>query len=416
MSEHPTDPRAASRLSLIAAAFVVARRDFGAILFSKAFLFFLLGPVFFGLISVGAASVGRKAAENSAPPVLAVMLAPAEASAFAAARERVGELVELPEVELVAGRAATDPVAVLGERGRNFGAVLSGTLAAPRLTGTAERIERWEGEVALLAATARGRSSDYPSVVLAPTASSSANDKSARAGTATAALTLLFLLTMLLAGMVMSNLVEEKANKIIEVLAAAIPMDAVFMGKLFAMLAVSFVGLAVWGGIGGLVVASGNAGLQALPTPAVGWPLFAALFLVYFAMAYLLIGSIFLTIGAMAPTVRDVQTLSMPATMLQLGVFFLATYATSDLGSRVEMGAILFPFSSPYAMVSRAAQVGALWPHAVALVWQGVWVFLFVRIGARLFRRKVMQSGPQGAKTPRRWFARRVAEESPSAG
>ena len=31
-------------------------------------------------------------------------------------------------------------------------------------------------------------------------------------------------------------------NKIIEILAAAIPMDAVFMGKLFAMLAVSFVG------------------------------------------------------------------------------------------------------------------------------------------------------------------------------
>src|SRR3546814_15126277 len=61
---------------------------------------------------------------------------------------------------------------------------------------------------------------------------------------------LLFLLTMLLAGMVLSNLVEEKANKIIEILAAAIPMDAVFMGKLVAMLGVSFVGLAVWGGTG----------------------------------------------------------------------------------------------------------------------------------------------------------------------
>jgi ABC-2 type transport system permease protein len=47
---------------------------------------------------------------------------------------------------------------------------------------------------------------------------------------------------MLLAGMVLSNLVEEKGNKIIEVLAAAIPMDAVFLGKLFAMLAVSWWG------------------------------------------------------------------------------------------------------------------------------------------------------------------------------
>ena len=95
-------------------------------------------------------------------------------------------------------------------------------------------------------------------------------------------------------------------GEIIEILAAAIPMQAVFLGKLFAMLAVSFVGIAVWGTMGGIGLAlSGGIG-GGLPAPAVGWPLFALLFLAYFAMAYLLLGSIFLTIGAMAPTVRDV--------------------------------------------------------------------------------------------------------------
>ena len=34
------------RLSTFAAALVVARRDFGAILFSRSFIFFLLGPLF----------------------------------------------------------------------------------------------------------------------------------------------------------------------------------------------------------------------------------------------------------------------------------------------------------------------------------------------------------------------------------
>ena len=51
---------------------------------------------------------------------------------------------------------------------------------------------------------------------------------------------------VMLAGMVLSNLVEEKANKIIEILAAAIPMEALFLGKLFAMLGVSLVGIATW--------------------------------------------------------------------------------------------------------------------------------------------------------------------------
>jgi len=392
---------AQSRLSLGQAAFVVARRDFRAILFSKAFLFFLLGPVIFALISLGGASIGRKAAENSDPPVLAIAMSPGDAAAIIAARERLAPLLELPQMERVSGE---DPATILADSGRNIGAVMTGTLAKPRLIGTPERIERWRGEVALAAAAASGRSATYPDVALQPTATSGASKKSGRAGTATAALTLLFLLTMLLAGMVMSNLVEEKANKIIEILAAAIPMDAVFLGKLVAMLGVSFVGIAVWGGVGGLIMIAGGTGF-ALPAPAVGWPLFGALFLAYFAMAYLLIGSIFLTIGAMAPTVRDVQTLSMPATMLHLGVFFLATYSTSDLGSPVELAAVAFPLSSPYAMVSRAAQEPALWPHLVALVWQILWVTLFVRFGASLFRRRVMKSGPQGPRRKRRWRA-----------
>jgi len=400
MTPEPTGT-AMARLPLLQAAFVIARRDFLAILLSKAFLFFLIGPVFFGLISLGAASIGERAAENRAPAVLAVTLDPGEGKAFAQARDRMSEMIDLPDVELVQGRGVTDPAILLGQRERNFGAILSGTLDAPVLVGTQERIERWQGSVALAVAAAKGAGTNYPKVQLLPTATSSASQKSARAGTATAALTLMFLLTMLLAGMVMSNLVEEKANKIIEILAAAIPMDAVFLGKLFAMLAVSFVGISVWGGLAGVAMAAGSLDVASLPTPAVGWPTFVALFLIYFAMAYLLIGSVFLTIGAMAPTVRDVQTLSMPATMLQLGVFFLATYATSDLGSPVELAALAFPFSSPYAMVSRAAQEPALWPHLAALGWQVLWVLLFVRFGARLFRRRVMKSGPAPQKRKR---------------
>ncbi|MCT2557762.1 ABC transporter permease [Tsuneonella sp. YG55] len=395
-----------SRLPLAQAAFVVARRDFSAILFSKAFLFFLLGPVFFGLVLIGSASIGRKTAENAEPPVLAVMLAPEAARAFSAAHDRLRDRVDLPRIAIVEPAAAPSPAAVLGQADANYGAVLSGTLAAPRLTGTRERLERWRGPVALIAANALDGPAAFPPVTLAETATSQSTQKRARGDTATAALTLMFLLTMLLAGMVMSNLVEEKANKIIEILAAAIPMDAVFIGKLFAMLGVSFVGIAVWGGIAGLVLTLGGGALQPLAPPAVGWPLFAAMFFAYFSMAYLLIGSIYLTIGAMAPTVRDVQTLSLPATMLQLGVFFLATYSTSSLGSPSEMVALAFPLSSPYAMVSRAAQEPALWPHLAALAWQALWVLLFVRFGARLFRRRVMKSGP--APTSRRGFLRRA--------
>ena len=385
-----------SRLPLLSAAFVVARRDFQAILFSKAFFFFLLGPLFMIAVMAGASMLGAKAASSSTPAVLAVAMDRADAAALAAARERLAPMLDLPRIEVVDDSARIEPARLLDAADRNFGAVVSGTLAAPRLTGTEERIARWQGPVALLAAEAHGTgAAAYPTVTLETTASSTATKRSARAGTATAGLTLLFLLTMLLAGMVLSNLVEEKANKIIEILAAAIPMDAVFLGKLFAMLGVSFVGITVWGGVAALAFGLSGNPLADLPSPAVGWPLFVALFLAYFALAYLLLGSIFLAIGAMAPTVRDVQTLSMPATILQLGVFFLATFAMNAPGSPAELFAVIFPVSSPYAMVARAAQMPQVWPHLLALGWQVVWVAVFVRAGSSLFKRRVMKSGPR---------------------
>ena len=213
---------------------------------------------------------------------------------------------------------------------------------------------------------------------------------------------LLFLMTMMLAGMVLSNLVEEKGNKIIEVLAAAIPMESVFFGKLFAMLGVSLAGIAVWTCAGGAVFMAGGSRMPHLPDPAVGWPLLITLGLVYFIMAYLLLGSVFLSIGSMATTVREVQTISMPVTMMQLMVFFLASFAMTQPGSPIELGAVLFPFSSPFAMLARAAQDATLWPHAAAVAWQGLCVFLLVRAGAALFRKRVMKSGPQGPRRKKR--------------
>ncbi len=396
-----------SRLPLLQAAFVIARRDFRAILFSKAFILFLIGPLFFIGISVGAGMLSASAADSRANPKLAVALSSEESGEFVEAHIALAELVRLPDIEVIGAGETTTPDTLLTDDSNNFGAVLTGTLAAPELTGTEDRIESWQGEVALVAARALGEPESYPAITLAPTTTSMAEMRTANSVTATGGITLLFLLTMLLAGMVLSNLVEEKANKIIEILAAAIPMDAVFLGKLFAMLAVSFVGIAVWGSLGGTLFWLGSGGAPEFPAPAVGWPVFIALFLLYFAMAYLLIGSVFLAIGSMAPTVRDVQTLSMPATMLQLGVFFLATYAMKYPGAPIELFAVIFPVSSPYAMLARAAQDATLWTHVVALAWQVVAVALFVRVGANLFKRKVMQSGPQGAKKGRRGLFRR---------
>ncbi len=403
------------RLSTLAAALVVARRDFTAILFSRSFFFFLLGPLFPLIVGGLAGGIGQRVQQNTDRPELGVAMSAADIKALTAAyhqlEPRIGRsLPVLLIIREVGPGESVNPAEAIKDKRGNLAAVLTGTLAAPVLTGTKERIEQWQGPISLLAAQAQGQGPKaYPDVTLSRIATSTADQTHSRLITAQLGQTVLFLLMMLLAGMVLSNLVEEKGNKIIEVLAAAIPMDAVFLGKLFAMLAVSMVGITVWASVGSVVWFTAGHSLGEFPAPAVGWPLFLGLGVVYFAMGYLLLGSVFLAIGSMATTVREVQTLSMPVTMLQLLNFFFASYAMSQPGTAVELAAAIVPFSSPFAMLSRAAQDPRLWPHIAALGWQLVCVALFVRAGATLFRKRVMKSGPATGKSGRRMFGLRRA-------
>ena len=386
-----------TRLSRFEAARVIAQRDFRAILFSRAFLFFLLGPLFPIIIGVLAGGIGGQVQRDANTRLVAVAMSEADTQALIAARARLAPQIGRALPELAMADAGTAPEVILREPGKNYVAVVGGTLAAPELTAPQPAIDYWSGPVAMLAAEAGMRQvAAYPAVAPRPVATSIAAQRGDRIRTAQAGQLLLFLLMMLLAGMVLSNLVEEKANKVIEVLAAAVPMDAVFLGKLVAMLGVSLVGIAVWAAVGSAIALLAGNALPQLPAPALGWPLFLALGLVYFAMGYLLLGSLFLTIGGLATTVREVQTLSMPVTMAQLLVFFLAASSITRPGSPMELFAAAFPLSSPFAMLARAAQSDALWPHALALGWQALCVLLFVRFGAQIFRRRVMKSGKGG--------------------
>ncbi|HEU4819937.1 MAG TPA: ABC transporter permease [Qipengyuania sp.] len=402
-----------SRLSAMQAAWVIARRDFTAILFSRAFFFFLLGPLFPLAVGGLAGSIGGQVQREAQSNVVALAMAPADSARMIAAAEAIGPKLSAAVPNLVAVPQG-NPRTILAEQGKGYAAVVSGTPAAPHLTGPESELAHWGGAIALLGAQAAGETQvEFAPVSTEAVRQTTAAARSDRIRTAQAGQLLLFLLTMLLAGMVLSNLVEEKANKIIEVLAAAIPMDAVFMGKLFAMLGVSFVGIAVWGAGAGLFALASSSAMDTLPVPALGWPLFIALGIAYFAMAYLLLGALFLTIGALASTVREVQTLSMPVTMLQLLVFFLAAYALTAPGSPLELAAIAFPLSSPFAMVARAALSEALWPHALALVWQALCVLVITRAGATLFKRRVMKSGKPAREPRKKGFGTQRAVDSP---
>ena len=401
----------------------IARRDFTAAVFTPIFLIFLFAPVLMGVFGglvggLGAASVAAPGAGDTARVVAIVPhdqmkpLTQADARLRAVFRPDEGPpplltLIPAADPAAQANRAfhARDyaPAAVLygpidrpmilygphGDRAADYLEVLAGaTLAAEQSVGAAA-----------VHATKRARAQG-------------ATGGSGEHGAAFFATFGIFFLTLFLAGQVVASIAEERNNKVIEVLAAAVPLESVFFGKLLGMLGTALLFIAFWGTVvaelGTLLPPQIAAALPNLH-PAVGLPAFPILFVLYFTMAYLLLGAVFLGVGAQASSPREIQMLSLPITFVQIGIFALASAAARAPGTSLARGAELFPLSSPFAMAGRAANLPGLWPHVAALAWQSLWVAIFVTIGARAFRRGVLQSGTARAN----WRARLASRRKP---
>jgi ABC-2 type transport system permease protein len=393
---------------LLRSAWVVGRRDFTATVFSKAFIFFLIGPLFPVLLAGLFGGIGARVASQAEQPRVAVIAPASDFAKLAIAREQLGEAMgDRPIVELVAVPPRPDTQAqvreLLASKQHSVVAVLTGAFDRPRLTGAVDKDGTIAGQLGLLLSAAQ---SGPKPLEVTPTARSSGSVDRTRSITAQTGQMILFFLTIILAGMTLSQLIEEKSNKVIEVLAAAVPIESIFVGKLFAMLATSLVGIAVWLSVGIAAMAMfTHGGAGSIPAPAVGTAAFLILTLIYFAMNYLLLGSVFLSIGAQASTVREVQTLSMPVTVAQVLIFGFAALAVGSPDSPMAIAGAVFPLSSPLVMVARAAEKPELWPHLIAIVWQVLWIALVVSVSARLFRRTVLKSGP----AKRRWWKKAAA-------
>ena len=390
---------------------VIARRDFLAIVATPTFLLFLLAPLFMvgmGLVGGMGASQLADSARGAGRIVAIADAADVEALRAADKNLRAAMPREPATLEVRLASAALDPVAVAREKGSDTYAVMSGPLTAPHI------VEREAGSsagryLALIAGDAvRGRAAGAPPPI-APHF-----EALTRGGTSIAAqqslgfgaVFVIFLVTLLLAGQTVSSLAEEKGNKVIEILAAAVPLESVFLGKLLGFLGVAILFIAFWlvvALVGGFVAATlldpaaiaaaGKPAAALAVAPASGWPFFIGVGFAYFVMAFLLLGAVFLGVGAQAGTVREIQMLSLPITIFQVGMFSLSAAAASAPGSRLATFAQIFPFSSPFAMAARAATDEGHGIHLLALGWQAIWVALVVYLSVRLFRAGVLSGG-----------------------
>ncbi|NJC34672.1 ABC-2 type transport system permease protein [Sphingomonas jejuensis] len=384
---------------------VVARRDFVAIVFTPTFLIFLLAPLLMlGFGAIGGAGAARLA-EGSVDRNRVVVIAdaatgPRVTAADAGLRTVFRSEEAPPALEIRAPDA--DPLrqarALFDAGDIEVSAVLAGPIETPQILHgpRGDRSAAYLRQLAerVVLGERAGADGQIVTATLTEVQRSGATSSSRQAAGFFAVFAI-FLVTLLLASQAVGMLAEERGNKVIEVLAAAVPLEAVFLGKLLGLFGVAILFIGFWGALGaqGIMLLPPELAVASALQPAIGLPMFALLFIVYFIMAFLILSAIFLGVGAQASTMREIQMLSLPITMLQLGMFALSAAAAGNPGAPIARVAELFPLSSPFAMAARAANDASLWPHLLAIAWQLLWVMIVIWLGARLFRVGVLKSG-----------------------
>jgi ABC-2 type transport system permease protein len=203
---------------------------------------------------------------------------------------------------------------------------------------------------------------------------------------------LMFTVIMMGATPQMQGVVEEKMQRVAEVLLGSVRPFDLMLGKLLGMTAVSLTIATVY--LGGAYWAAHRYGFdRLLSVELLVW------FIVFQSLASLMYGSLFIAVGAACTDMKETQNLLWPVMLLAVFPMFLLGSVLQEPNSTVATAASFFPFATPMLMIARAAVPPGLpwWQPAVGVVVVLLTSLLCVYAAGRIFRVGILMQG-KGAR------------------
>jgi ABC-2 type transport system permease protein len=203
---------------------------------------------------------------------------------------------------------------------------------------------------------------------------------------------LMFMVVMMTATPFMQSVVEEKMQRIAEVLLGSVRPFELMMGKLVGMVCVSLTIAAVY--LGGAYWAAQRYGFAEFISPEL-----LIWFVILQSLAGMMYGSLFIAIGAACTDMKETQNLLLPVMLLVcLPLFFLGNIMREP-NSAIARGLSFFPFSTPMLMIARIAAPPGLpwWEPTLGVLLVLATTVLCVWAGGRIFRVGILMQG-KGAK------------------
>lgn len=216
------------------------------------------------------------------------------------------------------------------------------------------------------------------------------------------AFALVFLMFSMTGMGIAQSVVTEKQTRIVEILAATVPVRALLTGKIVAYSLLTFAQVGVLALVTPIALRAGEQGaVLSLIAPALGW------FVPFFILGYVLLASMWAVAGALVSRMEDLgSTSSLIMLLVMVPYFGVIFFQRNDLVLTILS---YVPFSAAVAMPVRMfTGEPQAWEPFASLGLLAVALVASVLIGARLYTGSLLQTGARvrlarawaGAETP----------------
>lgn len=195
--------------------------------------------------------------------------------------------------------------------------------------------------------------------------------------------------------MLLTNTVEEKSNKLVEVLLSSVSALELMAGKILGIAATGLTIVTTW-----LLMVIAVASI--LPTPAgmtvdflglVTNPIYLVSFLVYFVLGYLLYAAILCSLGSLANNLKEAQNLMIPVQLCLFVPLLVVIPIGRDPSGLLAQITTWIPPLTPFVMMNRAAFPPGLATYVGTTLLMLVSIYLALSAAARIFETGILMTG-----------------------
>lgn len=231
---------------------------------------------------------------------------------------------------------------------------------------------------------------------------------------------LIYIFVITYGGMVMQSVIEEKTNRIIELLVSSVKPFQLMMGKIIGVMLVGIAQMALWGVILSIIMTVAPVGFgvsqaqsiaagQPMPSPTMNmsqdtqelltaivnlpYAEIGLMFIIMFVGGYLLYSSFFAATGASINEQEDANQFVVPITMITLFGLYAAMYSIENTDGPLAFWASLFPLTSPIVMMIRIPFGVPLWQELLSIALLYASAFLMIWIGGKIYRVGILMYG-----------------------